>query len=251
MTDLALPPGWYGKLPSLGDFASRRLPSEFIEPWDRWLGECMAALRTAQGPGWLDAYLHSPTWRFVLMPGVVPGIAADAGWAGVLMPSVDRVGRYFPLTLATPLAPLPGSTDALERLLVWLQQLEEVALDALQDDWRIEQLEEALHRFPSMPERGVASSAEQALTGALQRQSDAFVVIEGVADAASLSRLWARAVEGIAPAGLRVLAGGACWIAGGARPAQLMVSRGLPQADSFIRMFGTEGSASADPAHRR
>ena len=29
--------GWYGKLPASGDFATRRLPPSFIEPWDAWL----------------------------------------------------------------------------------------------------------------------------------------------------------------------------------------------------------------------
>ena len=30
-----------------------------------------------------------PIWRFVLLPGLI----GSNGWAGVLMPSVDRVGR--------------------------------------------------------------------------------------------------------------------------------------------------------------
>ena len=53
---------------------------------------------------WLDGYLASPSWRFLLMPGVMDG----QPWAGVLMPSVDRVGRYYPLTIARPLPALPA-----------------------------------------------------------------------------------------------------------------------------------------------
>src|SRR5690606_36950533 len=30
-------PGFYGKLPSRGDFVSRRLPADFIGQWDAWL----------------------------------------------------------------------------------------------------------------------------------------------------------------------------------------------------------------------
>ena len=37
--------------------------------------------------------------RFWLAPGV---LTPDA-WSGLLMPSVDRVGRHFPFTLAAPL----------------------------------------------------------------------------------------------------------------------------------------------------
>ena len=48
-------PGWYGKLPALGDFASRRLPPEFVEPWDRWLAAGLAAWREHDAD-WLDAF---------------------------------------------------------------------------------------------------------------------------------------------------------------------------------------------------
>ena len=71
MSTVASIPGWYGKLPSLGDFASRRLEGDFIEPWDTWLGEGLAAQRETLGDTWLEAYLASPTWRFVLMPGTL------------------------------------------------------------------------------------------------------------------------------------------------------------------------------------
>jgi type VI secretion system protein ImpM len=63
-------PGWHGKLPTLGDFASRRLEPAFVEAWDGWLAAGMLALREAEPGSWLDAYLESPSWRFVLMPGV-------------------------------------------------------------------------------------------------------------------------------------------------------------------------------------
>src|SRR5664279_3439708 len=92
-SDVATIPGWYGKLPTLGDFASRRLEADFIEPWDLWLGEGLQGQRESMGDAWLDAYLQSPPWRFLLMPGVLPGFDAGLIVAGVLMPSVDRVGR--------------------------------------------------------------------------------------------------------------------------------------------------------------
>ncbi len=47
---------------------------------------------------WLDAYLTGPVWRFVLDAGV----CGDSCYAGILVPSVDRVGRYFPLTVVAP-----------------------------------------------------------------------------------------------------------------------------------------------------
>jgi len=50
---------------------------------------------------WLEAYLTSPVWRFVLSPG----ICGDGAYGGVMVPSVDRVGRYFPLTIVTSWEP--------------------------------------------------------------------------------------------------------------------------------------------------
>jgi type VI secretion system protein ImpM len=74
--------GWYGKLPTLGDFASRRLPVDFIEPWDDWLANGLAAWRAASPEGWLHEYLAAPSWRFVLMPGALPGRWGRAAWVG-------------------------------------------------------------------------------------------------------------------------------------------------------------------------
>ena len=145
-------PGWYGKLPTIGDFASRRLAADFIEPWDTWLAEGLAAQREDLGDAWLAAYLASPTWRFVLMSDVLEGLSPPRALAGVLMPSVDRVGRYFPLTLVADLADVPGSAAAVESLLAWLHRLEDVALDALQDDWSIDDLEDALGTVGPPPE---------------------------------------------------------------------------------------------------
>ena len=249
MTALPQAPGWYGKLPSLGDFASRRLPPEFIEPWDLWLGERIAALRVALGAGWLDAYLSSPTWRFVLMPGAMPGalpgLPIGQAWAGVLMPSVDRVGRYFPLTLATPVALWPGPASALEPLLAWLQQLEDLALAALQDDWRIDQIEQALQQLPAPPQRATVLPAEQALAQALQQPSG-FVAIDGRADPAGLAALWAQVLGDVAPGWRQALAGRSCWMADGPAKPRLLVSLGLPDSAAFVRMFGANGAAPDD-----
>ena len=91
--------GFYGKLPALGDFVGRRLGRDFVTPWDDWLQLSMAASRNQLGDAWLDTYLTSPLWRFVLSAGV----CGEEARAGVLMPSVDRVGRNVPLALVTTL----------------------------------------------------------------------------------------------------------------------------------------------------
>ena len=142
----AEPPGWHGKLPSLGDFASRRLSPGFLATWDGWLASGLQQLRERDPAGWLDAYLANPTRRFLLMPGVLPGPAGLQAWAGVLMPSVDRVGRYFPFTIAQPTA-LPASIQQVPSLWYWLGRLDELAADALHDDWTVDRLEAELARM--------------------------------------------------------------------------------------------------------
>lgn len=122
--------GFYGKLPARGDFVTRRLARGFVEPWDAWLQGSLMAVSEQLGEGWLPAYLEAPPWRFV----IGPGICGDVPMAGVIMPSVDRVGRYFPLTLAAPAddCRTPASTAVAGA--EWFERVENLALSALADD---------------------------------------------------------------------------------------------------------------------
>src|SRR5229473_1881218 len=94
--------GFCGKLPARGDFVTSGLPRRFTEAWHDWLQPVLAASRRALGEDWLAAWLEAPIWRFALSPGICGPDAVLGLW----MPSVDRVGRYFPLTFA---AVTPGA----------------------------------------------------------------------------------------------------------------------------------------------
>lgn len=245
VSDVSTTPGWYGKLPTLGDFASRRLESDFIEPWDVWLGESLQAQRESMGEAWLDAYLQSPPWRFVLMPGVLPGFDPSCVLAGVLMPSVDRVGRYFPLTIAAAMAHEPRTALEYEALLAWLHRLEDVALDALHDDWSIDELEEALVILAPPVQPSAASSDPLAeVRGAFEdalASDGAFISIEAVAGRAQLAAVLAGSADGASIESSPRRMGTAFWLADNAEHPQLLVSKGLPVAADFVRMFGTSG----------
>lgn len=91
----------FGKLPSHGDFLRRRASDAFVDAWDAWLRECLTASHEALGERWLDVYLTSPAWRFVCAAGTCGPVPV----IGLMVPSVDRVGRYFPLTLVANLPP--------------------------------------------------------------------------------------------------------------------------------------------------
>lgn len=130
-------PGCYGKLPAKGDFVTRRVGRAFVSAWDDWLQRSILSSRDALGAEWLDFYLTSPIWRFAL--------GADCCGphtvAGVLMPSVDKVGRYFPLMLGCELAAKIDLVGLAREAAAWYQAVEDLALASLAPEFRIEELE--------------------------------------------------------------------------------------------------------------
>lgn len=113
--------GFFGKLPSAGDFVTRGLPVGFASFWDGWAARFLVG-RT----GWPEGGL-----RLRLASG---GRVA----AGVVVPGADRVGRRFPLAAFVIASDLPAP----EQLEVWCDaavaallaaQAEGVAPDDLAD----------------------------------------------------------------------------------------------------------------------
>lgn len=96
---------WYGKLPSLGDFVGRRMPHALTTEWDTWLRSGMDELRTLNSTTWPEKFVSAPLW-FFMAPAAVTGTAV----VGALAPSMDRVGRYYPLTV---MATAPHATSSL------------------------------------------------------------------------------------------------------------------------------------------
>lgn len=136
--------GWYGKIPSAGDFISRRLPANFISTWDSWLQQAMATSCAQLQDRWLDLYLTSPIWRFILMPGTCD----NSMWAGILMPSIDKVGRHFPLTIAMQIEPCPRMMLTVFSAQTWYASLEQIALAALNVNVLPDVLDQGLSKHP-------------------------------------------------------------------------------------------------------
>lgn len=89
--------GWYGKLPTRGDFVGRGLPRAWLRTWDTWLQHALASAAQRLGaPELRTGLLAMPPWQWI----VFPQQRASAVWCGVVAPSTDRVGRVFPLLLA-------------------------------------------------------------------------------------------------------------------------------------------------------
>lgn len=211
--------GFYGKLACRGDFVSRALPQSFIGPWDSWLASGLLASQTRLGADWLNAYLVSPLWRFVLAPGVCGPDAA----VGVVMPSIDRVGRYFPLTVAALLdhdtdpASVVGGPDA------WFEQVEELLLSTLDASASFEGFSGGIESLgaPACQPRTLGSRfAGLQRVNATDPQARMTALAEQACEGASL--WWGRGSQQISPG--------------------LMRCQGLPAADDFAQfLLGQEG----------
>lgn len=224
----ALASGLHGKLPARGDFVTRNLPRTFVEPWDEWLQAGMAASREQLGDGWLAIYLQSPIWSFAL----APGLCGPDTWMGVVLPSVDKVGRYFPLTIAAALGtaarPLLAAACASE----WFGAAQDLALRALDDDrLDLEAFVNDLGALPGIPaviDDGTAASRCVAL--------DASGSLAG-AVATLLDRVLR---ERDAPYSL-------WWTDGGAEIApHCCLVESLPPADRFVHLLAGDGPRAGD-----
>lgn len=219
--------GFYGKLPSHGDFLRRRVSGDFLGVWDPWLQGGIHHSRQRLGEGWLQAYLTSPIWRFVLAPGV----CGAAPCAGILMPSVDAVGRYFPLTVVCT---LPETTQLLDLPVhqdPWFAELEELALGALaaEDGSRVEAFDQALLALGLRLRIRTTPAVAEPVTGPVHLQlTDLAEIDAGLrlyqqirhSGAEGLSLWWTQGSERIAP----------CMILHG----------GLPRAESFAALIDGE-----------
>jgi type VI secretion system protein ImpM len=212
--------GFFGKLPCNGDFLQRRVPQAFLEVWDPWLQECVHTSRQALQESWLSAYLTSPLWRFVL-PSAVCGSGA---YAGVLAPSVDRVGRYFPLTLVTQVdvdtCPLEFATqcapwfEALESLVVTTMEASSIDLQWFDDRVAslVPQLDEAkqqstrrlleLFECSRFPEQGASWRAPLHTAAGLQAAINGFAYRDLAAQLRPASIWWTEGSAATAPSWL-------------------------------------------------
>lgn len=135
--------GFFGKLPAHGDFIYRDLPTSFINSWDGWLQGFVKSSQEQLGDAWLDVYLTSPIWRFALSEGVID----EHLWCGISLPSVDRVGRYFPFTLVARLPASAGAATINVTQSDWFDELEAIALRALDGQLVIDNLVEEINEL--------------------------------------------------------------------------------------------------------
>src|SRR5699024_2225277 len=112
-----------------------------------WLQSCLAESRRDLGEGWLDAWLCAPIWRFWLGSRIA-GVPA----LGAMMPSVDGVGRYFPLCVLGAHDGLPPPDE--DEHAGWLDAAEGLMLAALAEGGTYEGLLAGLDALPWPPSGG-------------------------------------------------------------------------------------------------
>ena len=213
--------GAYGKMPALGDFFRLGAEREFVTPWDIWVQNTLLGAKVALGARFEGCYMTAPIWRFSLPPGV----AGTQGVVGVLMPSVDRVGRQFPLTL---LAQTGYEEQAPLRNLIWqgpvLDQAEALALDALDDAMTREILAERLSalglRPMGIPSRIRTSGSSLVLVNETPDLFCADLALDLAGGELHRACAWSATIEGAA---------------------RLILTSGLPQGDIATSLFDIAG----------
>jgi type VI secretion system protein ImpM len=151
--------------------------------------------------------------------------------AGTLMPSVDSVGRYFPLTVALPLA----STAALSSIVIdggaWFDNAETCSLAALEGEIEIDELSERLAALAMPPL--TARSHNVGAPSAVPRPGLAFIL--GTEEGAEEHLLAQHA-------GPQLTAGNTLWWTRGAErlPPALAIANSLPAPAFFVAMLSGE-----------
>jgi type VI secretion system protein ImpM len=190
-------PGFFGKVRSHGDFVGRRLPPEVRDCFDRWLQAGLVRSKEDLGDEWLPVWLSSPLWRFV----VAAGVCGEQAWAGVMMPSHDRVGRCFPLLLMAGVDGTPSLHDCLGVHEGWFGKLEALALSTLEEDFALESFDAALLALEGAPP-ACGSSGEPAAAGWASIQGLSATLgsaLPALRLGEGQSALWSEGSERIAP----------------------------------------------------
>jgi type VI secretion system protein ImpM len=210
--------GLFGKLPAKRDFIAISLPRGFLRLWEPWLDKGLAAGRAgAAGGNWDAAFHGAPIWRFWLGPAL-----CGEALAGAVTPSVDALGRMFPLTLVAAASSgaaglAPPDVDTRDP---WFARVEDFLLDALDAEAPFATIAGRLERLSA----DGAATGQNALAGTF-----AALRSDEPACPADAATFW--------------------WTIGGADcPARTLMRCGMPAAATFAEMLSRrESRPQPDP----
>lgn len=125
--------GFFGKVPSHGDFISDGLERELIGTFDGWMRSGMHACADLFTGRWPKIFSSSPPIRFI----VEHGIWGNCAYVGVLVPSADRVGRKYPLAIIAQLNGFREHPRSLYLDDTWFMAAEALAETSMTGDFDI------------------------------------------------------------------------------------------------------------------
>jgi len=224
--------GLFGKLSAKRDFIALATPRPFLEMWEPWVQACMSASQHELGGDWQGAYLTAPLWRFWLGSDL-----SGATAMGALMPSVDGVGRYYPLTLlavaSAEFSVPPPDIDAQDS---WFTAAEDFLLSTLDRERSFEQISAALDALPAPRAEPTVSESD-----------DIFRLGEVSTGLVSAGKSFQAAITSLRASNHAISAAASFWWTegGGDFPPMALASRGLPDPFRYATMLTGKPPAEA------
>ena len=223
--------GLFGKLPAKRDFIAIEASRNFLLVWEAWLQGGLKASMHSLDDRWRPAFLKAPIWRFWLGADVCGQTVA-----GAFMPSIDGVGRYFPLSVFAHMADgesLPS--PEFDPQTSWFSASEDLLLSALDHGTTLDSLTKTLNDLPPLTQQLPPFATREAsmLTDGsvlLQADDDSFIDVFTSARMAAHEQSYA---------GLTYW-----WTAGGDDyPPRMLVKRHMPNPFVFTGMLTGDFSA--------
>ncbi len=123
--------GCFGKLPLSPEFIRVNAKGSTLQDFDQWMQEGLLWCRAKLGPQWRNDFLKSESWNFLFQ------VPKRKEWLiGVMMPSQDKAGRGFPMTLFLRIENFSGEQTLMPMLPLLLQDFLEKAKHLLQEEWK-------------------------------------------------------------------------------------------------------------------
>jgi type VI secretion system protein ImpM len=216
--------GLFGKLPAKRDFIGMNASRRFLEVWEPWLQAGVAMSKQLLGDSWTEAYNRAPIWRFWL--------GADfcgEAMIGAFMPSVDGIGRGFPLAIFTGEGDASLAPPELEPNEAWFEAAEAILLAALEPGSTLEEIAEKVAALPAP-----AAESPRVKDGALEELAEGAVLARDMGAEVSATFLAARRFGR-----RRAFASQSFWwtIGGEGFPSLGLMEVGLPPATRFADLL--------------
>jgi type VI secretion system protein ImpM len=96
----------FGKTPRMGDFLRVGSGGAAGEALEQWVEQGLGMAEAKRGSSWPSIYAAGATYAFIFRPPRASN--AKEALVGVIKPSVDSVGRRFPLVVYSPALPRPS-----------------------------------------------------------------------------------------------------------------------------------------------